>query len=203
MKDQTAFWDRLAPKYIPRPMDDPEAYERKLALTRPYLSADMNVLEIGAGSGNTARRHAPLVQHYTAMDLSPEMVRLGREAGPIPENMEMVVGDCDRCDLPPESYDMVLALSLLHLLPDPQTTLSRIAGALSPGGVFVSSTATIAHMWPLKLVAPLLRALGKVPHINFFRPEDVRALINGAGLTIEVDERFGKDVLFLIARKMG
>lgn len=204
MNREQAFWDRMAARYIRRPIGNPEAYERKLALTRSYLSPEMRVLEIGCGSGNTGREHAPLVARYTGIDLSPEMIRLGRAEAPLPDNMTMDVADCDSFDMAPGAYDMVLALSLLHLVPDPESTVARIAATLAPGGVFVSSTAAIAHLWWLGPVLRGLAALGKVPRINFFRPDDIRALMRDAGLVIEVDESpNGKSTLFLIARKPG
>lgn len=69
-----AFWDRIAPKYAYRPVDDPGAYEEKLALVASLLQPDDSVLEIGCGTGTTALRLAPGVAHYTATDGAGAMV---------------------------------------------------------------------------------------------------------------------------------
>jgi ubiquinone/menaquinone biosynthesis C-methylase UbiE len=68
------FWDRIAPKYARKPVDDPDAYEEKLALAASLLRPGDRVLEIGCGTGTTALRLAPNVDHYTATDGSGAMI---------------------------------------------------------------------------------------------------------------------------------
>lgn len=185
-------------------MSNPDAYEQKLTAMRPYLTPEMSVLEIGCGSGNTGRRLAPLVASYRAMDLSSEMIRLGREEAPIPDNMTMEVGDCDTTEFGENVFDAVIAMNLLHLLPDPARTVHRLTRALRPGGSLITGTVTLKHLWWLRLIATPLQMLGKVPDLRFMTQADTRALMTDAGLTIEMDsEPPSKISLFLIARKPG
>lgn len=108
---------------------DLDTYEWKLGITQSYMRPDMDVLEIGCGSGNTGRRHAPLVRSYTAMDISSAMLEAAKDQGSIPDNMRFVHADFDRADVAPGSYDMILALSVLHLLPNPAFTVKKIGKA--------------------------------------------------------------------------
>ncbi|MZR12119.1 methyltransferase domain-containing protein [Maritimibacter sp. DP07] len=204
MKNQARIWDRLAKRYIASPIADPESYEHKLALTRKYMRPDMDVLEIGCGSGNTGRRHAPEVASYTAMDISAEMLRHAEAQGPVPDNMQFVAADFDRVDVAPESYDMVLALSVLHLLPDPAATVRKIAAGLKPGGVFVSSTVRTAGIGMLRVIAPVGQLIGIIPHLSFIGEDDIRGFMSDAGLEIVEDwAPDAKSALFLVARKPG
>ncbi|MBV7380105.1 class I SAM-dependent methyltransferase [Maritimibacter dapengensis] len=193
----------MSKRYIASPIGDPDAYEHKLDLTRKYLRSDMDVLEIGCGSGNTGRKHAPLVGSYTAMDISSEMIERGRALGDVPANMRYVHGNFDEVETTPARYDMVLALSVLHLLPDPAATVKKIAASLKPGGYFVSSTVRTGNIAILRLIAPVGQALGLVPHLSFIKGDDIRRYITEAGLEIvEEWEKNPRSALFLIAQKM-
>lgn len=204
MNTSAKFWNRAAKRYIASPVRDTATYEHKLALTRKHLRPDMEVLEFGCGSGNTARLHAPLVKSYRAIDLSPKMIELGRAEGPIPDNMTMEAADFDQIDIAPASLDAVLALSVLHLVPDPQATIAKVRKALRPGGVFVTSTACLKSMWPLRVLAPIARATGLIPPLAFFTDDELRAMMTDAGFEIVEDWRGEARVpLFLIARATG
>ena len=73
------FWDRVASRYSRSPIANPAAYEQKLTITRGYLGSEMQVLEIGCGTGTTAIAHAPFVKHIEAIDISEAMLDIARE----------------------------------------------------------------------------------------------------------------------------
>ena len=76
MDQSTKFWDRIADRYSKQPIADEAAYEKKLRITREYFRPDMEVLEIGCGTGSTAIVHAPYVKHIQAIDLSSKMIEI-------------------------------------------------------------------------------------------------------------------------------
>ncbi len=73
-----AFWDWHAPKYAKKPIADVTAYEEKLECVTALLRSTDRDLEIGCGTGGTARNIAPVVAHVTATDLSAEMIQIAR-----------------------------------------------------------------------------------------------------------------------------
>lgn len=204
MKDQGRIWDRFAKKYVASPIDDVPSYEHKLALTRNYMRPDMDVLEFGCGSGNTARLLAPSVHHYTAMDISKEMIAHGSALGPIPDNMDYRVSDFATTDLGGKTYDMILAMSVLHVLRDPSAVVQKVARTLKPGGYFVSSSVPIKEFGALRFAAPLLGKLGFIPSLTAMTADELRALMTDDGLDLVEDWRAKpRSALFLIARKPG
>lgn len=78
MVQPNRFWDRHAKGYAKRPVADATAYQRKLKLTQDYLSPDLEVLELGCGTGTTALIHAPFVKHITGINISRNMLEIAR-----------------------------------------------------------------------------------------------------------------------------
>ena len=80
MNRNARFWDKRAERYEQRPVADQETYEKKLGITRNYLTQDSEVLEIGCGTGSTAIAHAPYAKSILATDVSPAMIEIARAA---------------------------------------------------------------------------------------------------------------------------
>lgn len=179
------FWDRIAPKYARDPVRDQAAYEHKLALTQAHLRPGMRLLEIGCGTGSTALAHAPHVASIDAVDVSDAMLDIARgkaEAAGI-GNVTFRQGDVDTLQAQAEGYDALLALSVLHLLPDRRGALSRMVAWLKPGGLLVTNTPCLGDsMAFIKPILPLGRWLGRFPHVEVFRQATLAGEIAAAGL---------------------
>lgn len=199
------FWDRIAFKYSQHAIADMESYSRKLKATQARMSAHMNVLEFGCGTGSTALEHAPHVGHILATDISKEMIKIGNEkvqkAGI--SNITFKQSGIVELDEPENSFDMVLALNLLHLLPNRAAALKSIHRLLKPGGVFISSTVCLSdRMWFLRPVIPLMQWLGKAPYVEFLGADNVRHEIAALGFDeLEYFTHGRSNSLFLISKK--
>lgn len=95
-----------------------------------------HVLEIGCGTGGFSRLLAARAEKVTAIDLSPQMIRLARERANLYPNIEFVEGDVMAYGLPDNEFDCIATLTTIHHLPL-ETTLRRIRRALKPGGTFI------------------------------------------------------------------
>jgi ubiquinone/menaquinone biosynthesis C-methylase UbiE len=206
MSDLSPFWDRLADKYASQPIADQTAYRTKLARTQEFLHPGMEIFEFGCGTGGTAIEHAPHVAHVRAVDFSENMLvharRRAAEAGVT--NVTFERGDISTMSIAPASYDVVLGLSILHLLKDPDAVIRKVHTILKPGGIFVSSTACLGKARALSFLVPIGRLLGKLPHIDFMSHEELRRSMQDAGFTLEHDWRPSPAAaVFMIARKAG
>ncbi len=205
MKHDHKIWDRYAAGYFKRPIANPEVYEEKLRMTREHLKPDMDVLEFGCGTGGTAIRHSPHVHHIQAVDISEAMLDIGRQQ--VEEdgikNVWFERADIAEYEASPESYDAVLGLSILHLLEDPAETIASVYRWLKPGGMFVSSTACLGDkMGWFRYVAPVGRALGRIPYVNVFKADYLVDELAAAGFLIETHwQPEGSMGVFVIARK--
>ena len=205
MKPSPKFWDRIARKYAKSPVGNPEAYAHKLKQTQERLRSDMKLVEFGCGTGTTAFLHAPFVKEILATDISGEMLDIARDkaADQRVENVRFEQTTIEDFAADAESFDVVLALSLLHLLGDPAAAIRKSFELLKPGGIFVSSTVCIGDMNPLLgYLLPVGRFLRLAPYVNVFGRDWLVPAIENAGFTIDYEFRPGPtDAVFIIARK--
>ena len=205
MSSAHKFWDRLARRYAAQPIANEAAYQTKLAETRRHLRPDMDVFEFGCGTGSTALVHAPYVRSIRAVDFSPVMIEIAREKAAVAgiTNAVFETGDIDSIDLAPASLDMVLGMSILHLLRNRKAVIDKVFAALKPGGLFVSSTICMREASPvLSLVTPLTNRLGVIPYLVPMTSDQLVNSLTGAGFAIahrwQPDR---KSALFVIARR--
>jgi tRNA threonylcarbamoyl adenosine modification protein (Sua5/YciO/YrdC/YwlC family) len=114
------------------------------------------ILELGAGTGETARRL--LVRHpgatLVALDASASMLS-GASEGLSDERVQFVLGRLED-PLPPGPFDLVASALAVHHLTDPQKAdlFRRVHDALSPGGRFVLGDVVVPDD-PADAVIPL------------------------------------------------
>ncbi len=205
MDSSQAFWNRIATRYAAQPIADEAAYAEKLARTRRRLRPDMALLEFGCGTGGTALIHAPHVGSILAIDSSENMIAIARaraeEAGIA--NVHFETGSIESLKAEDESFDMILAMSILHLVPDRHAVIAKVNRLLRPGGLFVSSTACLDTMpMILRLILPLAAGLRLAPQVHVFGDDDLVRGIQAGGFVVQ--DRWQpnrEDAVFLIARK--
>lgn len=205
MGDPTKFWDKIAEKYAAKPISDEASYQKKLEITQTYLNPDMNVLEFGCGTGSTALIHAPHVKHIRATDFSSAMLDIARKkaANHNITNVTFERAAIEDLNVTDESLDVVLGLSVLHLLQDKEDIIARVYKMLKPGGRFVTSTVCIGDsMRFFKIIAPIGMALGVFPLIKVFTGQELEDSIAASGFDIEKSWRPQKSkAVFIVARK--
>lgn len=199
------FWDRMAKGYAAKSVSNPEAYAHKLAVTREYLTADSDLLEIGCGTGSTAIAHAPYVRSILATDLSAAMLHIAQDkvAASHLMNVELARRSALEACRGDAEYDAVLALSVLHLLPDWREVLAGAYGTLRAGGVLVTSTLCLRddYVW-LRWVAPFGRAVRLMPQLSYFSKVELRQELLQAGFEIDRSwQADGRGALFIVAKK--
>ena len=205
MDRSSRFWDRMAQRYSRKPVADEAAYQRKLEVTREHLRPDMEMLELGCGTGSTAIAHSPHVKHIHAIDSSPKMIDIARRKAEA-ENITNVTFECSTIEdvtAADGTLDAVLALSVLHLLEDREAVIRKAHRMLKPDGIFVTSTPCIADtMSWFKPIAAIGRCLGLIPLIRIFTAKELEESLRAAGFSLSFlwQPEKGK-ALFIVAKK--
>lgn len=200
------FWNKHAEGYSKKPVPDEALYQEKLKITQQYFNDEMSVLEFGCGTGSTALVHAPHVKNYLAVDVSDKMIEIATNklADTKIDNLEFKVSAIEDLQTSQASFDAVLALSILHLLEDPQASIKQVYEKLKPGGIFVSSSPDLSGwMRIFQPIWPIGVWLGVIPKIQFFSHENLVNYMKEVGFVIDkhwIPEQ-SKRTSFIIARK--
>lgn len=199
------IWNRMADRYANKPVADQAAYERKLAATSRLLQGQDQVLEIGCGTGTTAIFHAPQVQHVTAIDYSERMIEISqaKTATQGIRNIDFKVSSLSDFSARKKQFDVVLAHSVLHLVPNVPATLKQVSNLLRPGGYFISTTVCMADFFKgFRYINALGKALRVMPYVGVFSHAQLDTWLTQARFEIaESWQPRPKAGHFIIARK--
>jgi tRNA (cmo5U34)-methyltransferase len=114
------------------------------------------ILELGTGTGETARRVLDLhpQAHLVGLDASAAMLELARAALPA-DRVTLVLGDL-AAPLPDGRFDLVVSALCVHHLDGPgkEDLFRRIAAVLAPGGRLVLAD-VVVPLDPADAVTPL------------------------------------------------
>jgi 2-polyprenyl-3-methyl-5-hydroxy-6-metoxy-1,4-benzoquinol methylase len=188
MDSTMKFWDKMANRYSKSPVADEESYQVKLAKTREYFTSETEVLEFGCGTGSTAITHSPFVKHIQCVDISQSMIDIAQKKVDDANltNIDFTQSNFDEFTDNAGHYDVVLGLSILHLLDDRMVGINKAFELLKPGGVFISSTVCIEEKakW-LKYIAPVGQYFGLLPLLRSFTVSQLEKSLLDAGFEPE------------------
>lgn len=127
-----------------------------------HVPAGGSVLDLGCGTGELATAIAVAGMKATGCDISPEMLRRAAAADPS-STADWVQLDPGWQVLPfgPETFDAVVASSVLEYVVDPTTVLRECRRVLRPGGTLLCSVPNLRH--PIRWLEWLLRVADRVP----------------------------------------
>jgi ubiquinone/menaquinone biosynthesis C-methylase UbiE len=97
------------------------------------LRGDERVLDVGAGTGAFAYAVAPRVREVVAVERDAELAERARRDAPA--NVQVVVGDGERLELEPFSFDVCGCLRALHHTPRPELMVAELARVVRKGGL--------------------------------------------------------------------
>ena len=136
-KEVQQFFDRLAPGW------DADMVRNDalicLILDGAGVGPGKSILDVACGTGVLIPDYlARGASSVTAVDLSPEMVKIAREKFP-QENVSVLCGDASDTDFG-RRFDCIVIYNAFPHFADPEKLISHLAGFLNPGG-----TLTVAH----------------------------------------------------------
>lgn len=201
----STFWDQIAPSYSRRPIADPAAWQRKLAVHKALLRPTDTALDVGCGTGSLCLELAPHAARVHGVDYAAAMVDIARAKAAAAGATHVTFAQATVAEVD-GPYDVVSAYSLLHLVPDLDDALATLFAATRPGGWFVSSTVTLGDGWiPLRPILTVMRWMGKAPAVSVLRRDRVLERIGAAGFVDVTLTDVGADstITYVVARRPG
>ena len=152
------------------------------------------VLDVAAGTGNTAIRAAQRGAEVVASDLTPEHFPAGRrKAERAGVKLEWVEGDAEALPFHDEEFDVVTSSVGAIFAPRHQRVADEMARVCKPGG-----TIAMANFTPEGLIAPFFEVFlpympppreGDLPPPLWGSEDHVRALFDGKLSSLEMTRR--------------
>jgi ubiquinone/menaquinone biosynthesis C-methylase UbiE len=186
------IWERIASSYDRNTLKTyHKAYDETIRRIRALISQDQRVLEIGCGTGIVTLAVAPHVEEIVGVDISPKMMEIAQAKAQRMsiENARFTV--CDGYTLPYEDeyFDRVLLCNILHVVSEPSTLLKEACRLCKSDGYVI--TATDCYAEPASFSARIalgvewvLKQIGAIPVIEFYKKEHLHRLLEQAGLEI-------------------
>ena len=178
------IWDWYAPIYK-RAMRAEERSYAFLYRRIPKLIRGKEVLELATGPGLLAKRIAPVTKRMLATDYSAGMIAEAKK-GACPKNLRFEVADALSLPYADASFDAVIIVNALHLLPEPERALREIARVLRPDGILIAPNFVKKRERLAGRCWELLLALAGLRFTNQWTAEEYRAFL----------EKYGWEVLF-------
>lgn len=136
-QDVISFFDRLAPQWDADMIRHDDIINAILDNAR--VTAGKDILDVATGTGVLIPDYlARNVASVTAVDISPEMVKICRSKFP-QEQVTVLCGDVEALPLE-KKFDCIMVYNAFPHFPEPARLIERLASLLKEGG-----TLTIAH----------------------------------------------------------
>ena len=177
------FWDRTAKIYDHFMKKDHKAYKQMYSLIYPVVR-HKQVLELAAGTGLIAKHIVHSADHIEATDASQEMIEQAKQGVKFAK-LYFSVQDMFHLPYADQSFDVVIVVNALHIVPEPEKALSEIRRVLKDDGVLVAPTFTHADNAFFGKVKAFFMKLAGFPLHSKWTSHEYLAFLRENGWTVQ------------------
>jgi ubiquinone/menaquinone biosynthesis C-methylase UbiE len=162
-----------------------ERVETKLVFELAGPLSGQRVLDVGTGDGNYAIEAATRGAIVTALDTEPEMLAATRvRAAARGAAVMLQQGRAEALPFPDNSFDVVVAITVLCFVPDAALAVREMARVLAPGGRLVLGELGRFSTWAAKRRVQGWLGSSTWRRARFWSRAELEALARQAGLIV-------------------
>ncbi len=200
------FWDKFAgnyDKFIKKTVD--KTYQSVLSNIESELEISNTVLEIGTGTGIISFAICSKVASIVATDISPAMLKIAtqKQEETNIRNIDFQIQDSYQLTFPDNTFDVVIASNLLHLLYEPEKPISEVKRVLKDNGIFIAPTFCAGENVKSKMIANIAGFFSGFRIVNKWTINDYKKILTTNGFSINkairIDGRF--PMAYVVSKK--
>ncbi|MCI7760214.1 MAG: methyltransferase domain-containing protein, partial [[Eubacterium] saphenum] len=136
------FWDRFAGVYDIIELTNGKVYREMCAITRRLVPNGATVLDCAAGTGELSFAAAVRAESVLCTDISENMLKTAKKKAAARRKDNISFAERNIFDLQESdnTYDIVIAGNVLHLLDNPQDAVRELYRVLKKGGKLLLPT---------------------------------------------------------------
>lgn len=175
------FWDRFAGVYDLAESINGTVCKQTLDITTRLTPEGAKVLDCAAGTGELTFAAAKKAESVLCTDLSRNMLRTAQRKARAFGADNVAFAERNIFDLqdPDNTYDVVIAGNVLHLLSNPQGAVRELYRVLKPGGKLLLPTFTTRGRG--KALIGIYKKLGFDPEAEY-SPSEYKKMLEECGL---------------------
>lgn len=175
------FWDRFAGVYDLAESINGTVCKQTLDITTRLTPEGAKVLDCAAGTGELTFAAAKKAESVLCTDLSRNMLRTAQRKARAFGADNVAFAERNIFDLqdPDNTYDVVIAGNVLHLLSNPQGAVRELYRVLKPGGKLLLPTFTTRGRG--KILIGIYKKLGFDPEAEY-SPSEYKKMLEECGL---------------------
>ena len=155
------FWDKVSRVYdLFENLYNKKVYQSTGETVAKYIKNTDRVLECACGTGAISIFIAPKCNKLFASDYSAGMLKQAKKKLKIFDNVEFKKVDITNIKTKDDSFDVVVAGNVIHLLPDPQSAMKELTRVCKDGGKLIIPTYINGDEGTNKLAVMFLEKLG-------------------------------------------
>lgn len=177
------FWSTFAKFYDVAEAINGDVYREMLSLTRQMIPRGATVLDCAAGTGALTIAAADRAESVLCTDTSEEMLSVARRKCKRRrlENVTFTRRNIFHLEDADNTYDVVIAGNVLHLLIEPENAVREMCRVTKPGGMLLLPTFVLKNRESLseKLIE-IYKKLGFSPNSDY-SPKSYVQMLKGCG----------------------
>ncbi len=153
-------------------------YQARRAITERVFweklpAKNLKILSVGCGTG-AELEHIQQFGNVVGVDIDPQVVSFCRAKG-----FEVIEADILSTQLPPESFDVVVAMDVLEHIQEDYKALERLVYAVKKGGLLLITVPALECLWSS------FDEEGDFPHVRRYTKKSLTDLIRSQSLQIK------------------